>query len=187
MPKPYTPPRDSLAALVCGYFQNNPDEELGLEDIVEKFSLKSHTRVHTNLAEAWRADLIRREVRDGDVIYSAGNLEFTTKAIAPKPARKNASNKAAKPAGTAPAAVEAFPDPLTVPIEDGVPCDSLRGNKVDWEPLLKRLKVSQSFKLPLRCKSTLVQKITVLHKQGSMKFTMKCNAPELELRVWRVA
>lgn len=186
MPKPYFPPRDSLAALVCGYFQNNPTEELGLEDIVEKFSLKSHARVHSDLSEAWRANLIRRDVRDGDVIYSAGNLEFTTKALAPKPGRKTGSDKAAKPAGTPPAVVAAFPDPLTVPIEDGVPYCG-RASRVDWTPLLIRMQPNQSAKLPLHCKSTLAKAVMAHHKQGAMRFTIRCNQAANELRVWRVA
>ncbi|MBP7572589.1 MAG: hypothetical protein KA777_01295 [Rhodoferax sp.] len=189
MPKPYTPPRDSLAALVCGYFQNNPDEELGLDDIVEKFSLKSHARVHSDLGDAWRAGLLSRDVRDGDVIYTAGNLEFTTaKALPTKPARKNASNKIAKPAGTAPTAPVAigYPDPLTVPLEDGVPYSG-RASRVDWTPLLTRMQPNQSAKLPLHCKSTLAKAVMAHHKQGAMRFTIKCNQAANELRVWRVA
>jgi hypothetical protein len=189
MPKTYIPPRDSLAALVCGYFQNNPTEELGLDDIVEKFSLKSHARVHTDLSDAWRADLIRRDVRDGDVIYSAGNLEFTTKALATKPGRKTGSDKPAKPprATPAPVPIQGFPDPLTVPIEDNVPYTGLRGGKaVCWLPLLWRLtQPGQSFALPMHCAPTLSKSVTQAHKESANRFATKKDKDAGQVRVWR--
>ena len=192
----YIPPRDSLAALVCGYFQNNPTEELGLDDIVEKFSLKSHARVHTDLSDAWRAGLILRDTNsDGDVVYSAGNLEFTAKAasggyqpktitgkLKPPPKNPNGKTPRAKPAGP----TIAFPNPLEVPLETGVPVESVRANAVDWALLLNRMKVDQSAKLPMRCKSMLSKTITELHKNTTVKFITKVYPDAQELRVWRV-
>jgi hypothetical protein len=71
---PYEPQPDSLAAQVVGYFRNNPDEFLTLDDITDKFQLGTgRSNIHTLLARALDSELLKREKdASGDWIYRAG-------------------------------------------------------------------------------------------------------------------
>ena len=68
----YTPRPDSLAASVLHFFTGNPDEELTLDDIVDKFDA-GRNNIHTQLGLAVEAGLLLRTTNDdGDYIYQAG-------------------------------------------------------------------------------------------------------------------
>jgi hypothetical protein len=71
---PYEPQPDSLAAQVVGYFRNNFDEHLTLDDITDKFQLGTgRSNIHTMLARAMDSELLKREKdASGDWIYRAG-------------------------------------------------------------------------------------------------------------------
>jgi len=71
---PYEPQPDSLPAQVVGYFRNNPDEHLTLDDITDKFQLGTgRSNIHTLLARALDSELLKREKSsEGDWIYRAG-------------------------------------------------------------------------------------------------------------------
>lgn len=85
-----------------------------------------------------------------------------------------------------PAAAADLPDPLAVAIEDDVPIPGRR-QKLDWLPLLKRLKVKQSAALPLAAWCTLNKAVTQAHKDQVGTFTMRRDAGKNTLRVWRTA
>ena len=87
----YTPNPDSVPAHVIGFFRLNPDETLGVGDIVEKFGT-SKGGVHTQLRLAMDAGMVRREQdEDGDWFYRAGpalqsrTLPSIVEPAAPKP------------------------------------------------------------------------------------------------------
>ena len=68
----YTPRAGSLASQVISFFRNNPDEELLLEDITDKFAA-TRGNVHTLLSDAVKAELLARERNaDGDYLYKPG-------------------------------------------------------------------------------------------------------------------
>ncbi len=73
---PYEPQPDSLPAQVVGYFRNNPDEHLTLDDITDKFQLGTgRSNIHTLLARALDSELLKREKSsEGDWIYRAGKV-----------------------------------------------------------------------------------------------------------------
>ena len=69
---PYTPRPGSLPSQVIAFFASNPEEELTLEDIVEKFDT-TRGNVHTNLGLAVDAGVLMRERNvDGEYFYCAG-------------------------------------------------------------------------------------------------------------------
>ena len=68
----YTPRAGSLASQVIGFFRHNPDEELLLDDITDKFDC-TKGNIHTLLAEAVRSELLARYRNDdGDYVYKPG-------------------------------------------------------------------------------------------------------------------
>ncbi|MDO9235971.1 MAG: hypothetical protein Q7U28_08065 [Aquabacterium sp.] len=193
MNKPiYTPRADSLASRVIAFFQRNPDEELSLEEISEKYDA-GRSNIHTQLGGAIDAGmLVRDRDVDGDYIYKPGTALPAPHASsgldmdavhrkAPPPAK---ADKPIKPARVR----VAFPDPEAVPIDTDVPVPSSnKPAKHDWMPLLQRLQPGESCKLPIQARPTLAAKVTTAHKEKLGTFTMR-NLPETnELRLWRTA
>lgn len=175
----YTPNAGSLPSMVVGFFTNNPDEELTLEDIADKFQC-SRNNIHTNLALATQHGLLLRDRNDdGDYVYRPGN------ALRGEPTGIDIDAVNFKPRKDAPAKV-ALPNVLDVQIDSDVPLPSAK-LKFDWLPLLQRLQPSQSALLPLAAKYTLSNTITEAHKAGLGKYTMRTFPDDQTLRVWRTA
>lgn len=182
--KTYTPQKDSLASQVCGFFQNNPDEELTLEDITDKF-MASRGNIHTCLRLAYEAGMLTREHNpDGDYIYKAGPKLHQIKPLAPdvpapvtKPKWVMAPTRADMP----------LPKLEDVVIQDDVPMPDSAYGRRDWTPLLAKLQPTQSFALPLRAQATLRKQITAAQKANKGEFKVKTYPDSSTLRVWRVA
>jgi hypothetical protein len=185
MSEKYTPRAGSLPSMVINFFVNNPDEELDLEAITDKFSC-SRGNVHTQLGAALDAGMLARKRNvDGDYIYTAGKGIPAKQDGVDMDAVHRTPASAAKPAQPKAAPIE-LPDPLDVPIEDDVPVPGRR-TKIDWQPLLSRLKVNQSAKLPLAAKFTISQAITAARKANKGTYTMRTFPKTQELRVWHLA
>ena len=193
----YTPQADSLPSQVIGYFTNHPDEALLLDDIVDKFGC-GRSNIHTKLVLAVDAKMLLRDRNeDGEYVYKAGaNLPKTVLAPAPAPAPAPAKRKGKADGADIDAVLRKpapvftlLPKPDDVVIEDGVPITSRvgPGSKIDWTPLFKRLKTSQSFKLPLAAKATITKTMTEFHKTGKGRFTIRTFKDTRELRVWRLS
>ncbi len=75
----YTPRADSLASQCIAFFRYNPDEELMLDDIQNKFTC-TRGNIHTLLKPAVEAGwLFRGQNSDGEWIYAKGdNLQADT-------------------------------------------------------------------------------------------------------------
>jgi hypothetical protein len=70
---PYRPQANGLPAQVISFFQQNPDEELSVDDIINKFPPVARASVHTQLRTAVEHDILKRKRNDdGEYIYSAG-------------------------------------------------------------------------------------------------------------------
>lgn len=68
----YTPRAGTMPAQCIAFFQDNPEEELNLEDIAEKFD-GNRNAIHTNLALARDAGFVARyQNADGEYLYKAG-------------------------------------------------------------------------------------------------------------------
>lgn len=171
----YVPRVDSVAARCIAFFQANPDEELTLEDITDKFDA-IRGNIHTLLAPARDAGLLGRYQNDeGEYIYKAGPKIGRAADLAHIVQRRRS-----------PVPTVDLPDPLDVAIEDDVPIPASR-TKRDWMPLLKRLKVKQSASLPLAAQHMLSVAITQAHKDQLGTFTTRRNTENQTIRVWRTA
>lgn len=202
--KPYTPQKDSLASMVCGFFRNNSDEMLSLDDITDKF-MAARSNVHTLLGRAVQTDLlVRRLNTDGEYIYRGGknllkpategiDIDAVHQASTAAPAATQVAK--AKPAQVsppkakraAPAPAVALPDIADVVIETGVPLPSRGQPRRDWTPLLIKLKPGQSAVLPIQAKAVLSKDITLVHAAKHGKFVTQTYPEKAQVRVWRAA
>jgi hypothetical protein len=181
--KNYVPQRDSLASQVIGFFTNNPGEELSLDDITEKF-MCTRGNVHTQLSRAVQTNLLTRSLNpDGDYIYRAGDRLSSLGMVVES---NQATSAASVVKSLEPQKVLPLPELDAVVIEDSVPLPA-RGNKRDWTPLLQRLVLGQSFKLPIHAHATLRKNVTALQKASSAQYTIKLYPDASELRVWCTA
>ena len=190
MNKPYNPQADSLPSQVIGYFINNPEEELLLEDISDKFDC-SRGNIHTQLARAVESGmLVRDQNKDGEYIYKAGGNTPKAKPAPAKPVvRSGVDIDAVCHTRSRTRVAVQLPDPLDVPVDDSVPIPARTGpgSKTDWVPLFNRLKVGQSFKLPLAAKHMIANAMTEVHKDGKARYTIRTFRDTQELRVWRTS
>lgn len=178
----YTPRPDSMPARVIAFFQRNPDEELSLEDITEKFDA-TRGNIHTNLGLAVDAGMLVRDRNvDGDYIYKAGKKLPKATGVDMDAVHHSAPPQRRRP----PALAVDLPDPLDVAIEDDVPIPATRTRR-DWMPLLKRLQVNQSASLPLPAQHMLGVAITQAHKEKLGTFTTRRDQQAQTIRVWRIA
>ena len=182
----YNPRPDSLPSQVIGYFTNNPDEELLLDDIVDKFG-STRGNIHTLLASARDVGLLRRDRNeDGEYFYARGpNLKASAAQDTGVDIDSACQRRSPKPQPTK--QVDPI-DPLSVPIESGIPVANIRGCiMTDWSALLKRLKVGNSCKLSVDHKYSLTKAMSHAHKTKQGKFTLRTLPGKEELRIWRVA
>jgi hypothetical protein len=156
----YTPPAGSLPEQVIGFFTNNPDEELTLDDIISKFG-PARGNIHTTLGPAVMAGVLQRK-RNADSEYA---YSLVTVAVAVLPGVDIDSVHARRPAKPAQVAADAAlrgikpPKPLKTPranVRLTDPADLVIGNDPlptfrtapgnKYADLLTRLKVGQCIK-----------------------------------------
>ena len=177
----YTPRAGSLPSEVIYFFRNNPEEELTLDDITDKFGC-TRGNVHTNLGMACDAGMLVRDRNvDGEYIYKAGPKLPAAAPASPvfTPAPAKTKTPRATPA--------ALPSIDSIDIDDGIPLPAIRRPKIDWKPLLTKLKTGQSFKVPMQAKHTLSIAMTELRKANQGSYTIRVFKDTEELRVWRTA
>jgi hypothetical protein len=200
----YTPTEGSIPFLVLEYLATHPTERLSLDQLESKFSL-ARKQSHSILGRAVQAGyLVRATDDDEEICYELGQAQPPI-AITPNPARhpslKSATGNPPHDALWAgaqvglkrkpPASSERFDyssiDIDTLQIETGKPIPSARSmGKVDWQPLLHKLKVGQSVTLPLKTRSTVAGAVKIWKERGKGEFALrKLNADQLGL--WRVS
>lgn len=178
---------DSLAARVIGFFQNNPDEELDLEAITEKFDA-TRGNIHTLLAPATQAGaLVRDRNKDGDYIYKAG------KNLPAAPNGQTVADPFTKPAKKAHSGHQAPRKVLDIDklkVEEGIPytLDSAHKGASKWQPLFDKLtKPGQSIAIPGDMRGAVgaaAGKVNKTKKHGSFRVAM--TGPDTA-RIWRIA
>ncbi len=185
---------DSLAARVIGFFQHNPDEELYLEDITEKFDA-TRGNIHTLLAPATQAGALQRtRNQDGDYIYKAGKTLPARSPVQPPAAATKIDTKAdTKPAKKAPSGYQSPRleiDFTALQVDEGVPFESTCRNKgaSKWAPLFARLtKPGQSIALPGHVRGAVGAAIGKINREkthGTYRIAM---TGADSARIWRVA
>lgn len=179
----YYPRTDSFPAQVCGFFANNPDEVLTIDDMVDKFMPASRGNIHTQLALALEAKLLSRRRDDqGEYIYGKGPQLKITGWV------DTASAPASAPAPAAKAkAKRAVLDLSTIVIRDDVPLPNknLRtGLIVQLMQLLNGLKPGQSFELPVGGKSVLQKAVQQVHVASKARFSVRVDETTQKVGVW---
>lgn len=193
---------DSLAARVVNFFAHNPDEELNLEDITEKFDA-TRGNIHTLLSKALEADLVvRSRDEDGAYVYRAGkallvNAAHAVGAVAEADAAKlsaivvNGGNpppdKKASAKGYNSARKVVDLDSLVV--DEDVPFEPRRiagANK--WKPLFDKLvKPGQSIEFPSSMRGAVgaaAMKLNRIAPGGRYRVAL---TGQDKARIWRVA
>jgi len=182
---------DSLAARVIGFFQHNPDEELDLEAITEKFDA-TRGNIHTLLAPATQAGALQRtRNQDGDYIYKAGKTLPAAPQGLGATSTATTATKRAKPAASG---FQAPRHPMidldSLVVEEGVPVIGYTTNKGahKWQGLFDKLtKPGQSIAIPGHVRGAVgaaVAKINKAKVHGTYRVAM--TAPNAA-RIWRVA
>lgn len=191
MTTPYKPRAGSLPAQVVWFFTSNPDEQLALSDIEEKFDAV-RGNIHTLLALAIDAQLlVRTRNDDGEYLYSAGaaihNPVKEAAPEAPAPAPAEAPRKVRGP-------VKGFASPRytldisKLQVEHGVPFMKINGPTVGkWEPIFEKLqKPDQSIALPGHLRGALASAVRSRNKQNKGTFRVAMTGPD-QARIWRLA
>ena len=186
----YRPRADTLPAQVVAFFTRNPDEELTLDDISDKFDC-TRGNIHTQLGKCIEHNLLKRgQNKDGEYAYTRGpncpkqdGVDMDAVHNATQARLLTTAINKGKP-GTV---ITVLPDPNQVMVDDGIPIPTVTNGKArrSWTPLLTRLKPSQSAALPLAAKFTLLRDITDLHKAHAPRYTVRTFKDQNQLRVWR--
>ncbi|MFZ3141177.1 hypothetical protein [Polaromonas sp.] len=192
----YKPRAGSLPAQVIYFFTNNPDEQLGLSEITEKFDAV-RGNIHTLLALSIDAKLlVRTRNEDGEYIYSAGpaigkTVEDAAAPAAAPPVRDLAA-AAAKSRALGPVKGFASPrytlDISQLKVEEGIPCMKINGPlESKWEPLFQKLeKPNQSIALPGYLRGALSTAVRTRNKQNKGTYRVAMTGPG-QVRIWRLA
>jgi hypothetical protein len=177
----YAPRPDGLPARMIAFFQHNPDEELNLEDISEKFDA-TRGNIHTLLAEPMRLGLLARiQNDDGEYLYKRGTALPTERQAAPttsaKPARKSAPY------------MRKTVDFAALQVEEGIPYASeQRKGENKWHPLFAKLtKPGQSVAIPGELRGAVgaaAAKLNRTKAHGEFRIAM---VDRDTARVWRTA
>lgn len=180
---------DSLAARVVNFFQHNPEEELDLEAITDKFDA-TRGNIHTLLAKAVELGLIvRAQDHDGAYIYRAGkNLPRDVEPLVDAtPGKPNPTAKKTRATGYA--NIHKAIDLNALTVDDNVPFMprmSVGGHK--WQPLFDKLtKPGQSIAFPATMRGAIgaaAAKINRAKTHGNYRVAL---TSQDTARIWRVA
>ena len=188
----YTPQRGSIPARVVAFFQANPEELLGIDEIVEKFDA-SRCNVHTILRLATEAGLLVRDRdADDDYVYRPGPL---IGASASSGIDIDAAHRHSQPPFPATTerlqgrAARVVVDMAAVQISDSVPIPTGTGRQGprQYNELLDRMTPGDSAGLPGQYFSTLAKHLTLIHKAELRRFITSRDRTADTLRVWRTA
>lgn len=180
MSAPYTPKPDSLAASVVHFFSVNPDEELTLDDISDKFDA-GRNNIHTQLARAVDAGLLERGRNDdGEYTYTAG------KGISvPKPGAKLTTTLAKPAALRGQARVDLTG--LTLVVDKDVPLpEGHSAVSSKWDKLFELLtEVGYSIEIPIDVCLSLRAEAQKRAKRGAGHYRV-LKTGDSTARIWRV-
>jgi len=179
----YTPRADSFPAQVCGFFANNPDETLTIDDMVDKFMPSNRGSIHSQLSLPLEAKLlVRRRDEDGDYVYSRGPyLQITGWVDAAAAPATAAPTKVPKPAGKRTAL-----DLAAIKIRSGVPMPTNKTQIDRIGEFLVKLQVGDMFDLPICGKHILNKAVERQHKAKLGRFTTAVDQDAQTIGVWCV-
>lgn len=184
IPPVYAPAADSLPAQVMYFFKCNQEEELSIDDIVDKYG-PARGGVHTQLKRAIDAGMLARyQDDDGDWLYKAGPKLFKH-----QPAQHTQQAQASAPKPRRTVGPRAAPIDLNaLQIEDDVPLpDIVTRRGIQWGDLLQRLKPGQSVVVPLAHRYGVAKAVLEAHRAKLGQFATRKNPADETLRLWRTA
>ncbi len=179
----YCPRADSFPAQVCGFFANNPDETLTIDDMVDKFMPSNRGSIHTQLSLALDAKLLARQ-RDaeGDYVYSRGpQLQVTGWVDSSAAPATPAPARVSKPGGKRTAL-----DLQAIRIRSGVPMPTNKTQIDRIGEFLVKLQVGDMFDLPICGKHILNKAVERQHKAKLGRFTTAVDQDAQTIGVWCV-
>jgi hypothetical protein len=180
----YSPKPGTVPWKVIKFLVENDDEELTRGDIVVKFDA-SGASIDTQLQLAVARGVLKKSRNsDGDLVWMLAN----------------GSAAVIEPLSEVP--ITAHPgsvlpmwgprpdpdcDPLTVPLEDGVPLYRPRGALAqDWGALLTRMTAGQSCVLPKKKKHAVAKKVAEFHNAKRGKYSIAVLPDKVTFRLWRL-
>ena len=188
---PYITRAGSLPSQVVYFFTKNPDEQLGLSDITEKFDTP-RGNIHTLLALALEAHLLCRSRNDdGEYLYSAGPAigkpakDAAPQAPAPSTADAPRKTRGPRRGGHSP---RYHIDIDALKVEEGIPVSKINGPlEGKWDSLFAKLeKPGQSIELPGQLKGAVASAAFTRNKKNQGRFRCYMTGPDTA-RVWRIA
>lgn len=185
----YTPRAGSLPGKMTGFFAANPDEELMLDDIVEKFDV-TRNNIHTLLKPAVDAGLLARAKNDdGEHIYTAGKNEPADEAaqrFVPSPASVwgSPARRARQPRVLFD--VSALKLDL-IKVDDTMPIPApMRRGKNKWGPLFAKLKKpGQNMPIPAAIHCAVNSEANKRKKNKRGAYIVR-RMSATESRIWRI-
>ena len=174
----YQPLPSSVPGRVVAFFRSNPDEELNIDDLAEKFDLGGRN-VHALLASAVQHGALRRDQdASGDYIFKAGPALSTPSA---------ASAKAAAPKPRRAPVVGLDLGAIPLATDEPLPGGPSR-KKLDYRALLNRMEPGHSAELPAQCRGGLSATMAEIHRDETdpRKFTLRADKGAGKVRVWRL-
>jgi hypothetical protein len=181
----YTPRPGSVSTRVLEFFRANPDEDLTIDDIAQKFDA-TRNNVHTLLTLAIDNELLARSRNeDGEYVYHLPSHKPARKQGNAAPASQTAKTHR-KPAATS---VRKTLDMSTLVVDENVPFigDQVKGES-KWAPFFAKFtKPGQSIAIPGDLRGAVgaaANKINTLKVHG--KFRVARTGAD-EARVWRIA
>lgn len=207
--KPYNPQPGSLAALVCEWFANNPDEELTTSDIGRKWSsVTVASDVHSKLVAAVRHGWLMRGPSVSDrvnaAVYAAGpklrlheapsiQTVWARPASAKAPTATPTATPDVAPRRASPSSAYAINrnsriDLNNIKVEKDIPVGRPRGDVTPkWEPLLALMtEAGHSVALPLQMQGGLMAYVVKINKGGGRQFVVRKVSND-QCRIWRTA
>lgn len=202
----YTPIAGSAPFKVIEFLRANPDAQLDADQVAVKCDCDRRS-VHTLMAKAVASGMLVRveDLEGGELVYRLGKgrpvdpkppapggfhgwLERKGEASAEGRVSRRTASAAPAPAASEAPSVKRSPfwiDPSTVQIDKGVPMPS-RGSAraMDWNPLLARMAVGDSFELPAGAKSAIGTAMKAF-KDATGK-VLSARKVDGGIRVWRV-
>ena len=164
----------TVSAQTIEFLRTNPGEQLDAECVSIKFGC-DRRQVHTLLAAAVKAELLHQaeDLESGDIVYSLGSRGLAVGSEAQAQHKRGRS-------------------PLewmnldNVKIDKGMPIPSrTRSRSNEWQQLLERLELGDSFLLPTEANKSIISAITTCHKNTRKKFVRRVLSEGV--RVWRTA
>ena len=190
----YKPKAGSMPAKLIDFLNINGDEELTIDDVATKFSVRALS-VHTCLAAALASGAVARlKNEDGEYIYvhpsrspaQAAKPVWPHAATGHTPTASSPFGNLGKPKSKPSASASGLPvDLAALELDDDIPLKAVKP-QLDWPGLFGRMQPGQSCVLPRSVGMSCAKAITAYKASGLGELQRK-TVNEDQFRLWRIA